>query len=226
MYAPGQPPTAPRRVPGRAWIVSMRVLFTALSVLSMGLLLWTPLLRLAIVRRRAFDWWMTAAGFLFVCVLLPVLGRDGSDDATGIDYVLIPLLLLAMIGAPVHYLTADIRHYARLTGKGGPALPHPAPGYGYVTTVPVPTPAHGLTGTTGTPRPYPPHPQQQPVPLTLTRCPQPHDQPHPTPPPQQHPAPRHQPQHQSQSQPHPQRIDQVRAELDELSDYLRKEEGR
>ncbi|THA66065.1 hypothetical protein E6P78_17010 [Streptomyces sp. A0958] len=230
MYAPGHPPTAPRRVPGRAWIVSMRVLFTVLSVFSLGLLLWTPLLRLAIVRRRAFDWWLTAAGFVFVCVLLPIIGRDGPEGAHGIDDVLIPLLLLAMLGAPAYYLAADIRHYARLTGRGGPAIPHATPGYGYMTTVPVPTPAHGLTG--GTPQPYPPHPHQQPRPLPPTRFPQPQPQPqqqHPVPQQQHHPVPQPHPVPQQQHpvpQPHPQRIDQVRAELDELSDYLRKEEGR
>ncbi|MYS36049.1 hypothetical protein K388_04744 [Streptomyces sp. KhCrAH-43] len=204
MYAPGLPPTAPRRVPGRAWIVSMRVLFTLLAVCSIGMLLWAPLLRLAFVRRRALDWWIAGAGFVFVCALLPILGRDEPNvEAHGIDNVLIPLLLLVLAGACVHYLVADVRFHARLTGKAA-GFPQPAPGYGYVTTVPVPTPPYGQ------PQPYPPH-QQQPYPLPLTRCPQPEDA-RPAPDPRQHPA--------------PQRIDQVRAELDELSDYLRKEEGR
>lgn len=203
MYAPGLPPTAPRRVPGRPWIVSMRVLFTLLALCSLGMLLWAPLLRLAFVRRRALDWWIAGAGFVFVCVLLPILGRDEPNvEAHGIDYVLIPLLLLVLAGACVYYLVADVRHYARLTGKDA-AFPQPVPGYGYVTTVPMPTPPYGQ------PQTYPPHAQQQPYPLPLTRCPQPEDA-RPAP---QHPAP-------------PQRINQVRAELDELSDYLRKEEGR
>ncbi|MEU2248115.1 hypothetical protein [Streptomyces sp. NPDC019224] len=185
----------------------MRVLFVALSVLSIGLLLWTPLIRLAIVRRRALDWWTAVAGLVFVCVLLAVLGRDGSDaEANSTDYMLLSLLLLAMMGAVAHYLTAEIRHYAQLTGKG-PVPAHPGPGYGYMTTVPVPTPPYGQPQ----PQPYPPHPHQQPYPLPLTRCPQPEDV-RPAPEPRQHPA--------------PQRIDQVRAELDELSDYLRKGEDR
>ncbi|WP_327710758.1 hypothetical protein OG912_21195 [Streptomyces sp. NBC_00464] len=223
MYAPGQPPTAPRRVPSRAWIVSMRVLFTVLSVCSLGLLLWAPLLRLAIVRRRAFDWWVTGAGFAFVCVLLPIIGRDGGDtDPHGVDNVLIPLLLLAMVGAPVHYIVADIRHYAQQTRqnvRGGP-MP-PVPGYAYAPTVPMQTPARPL-GQPPAPQHYAPQPYAPPQ----------YQQPHPTP--QPHPAPRptpptHQPQpptSQPHPTPHPQRLDQVRAELDELSDYLRKEEGR
>ncbi|MFE7794002.1 hypothetical protein [Streptomyces sp. NPDC057460] len=210
MYGPGHPPPPtpmpPRRLPSRAWIVSMRVLFVVLSVGSIGLLLWAPLLRLAIVRRRTLDWWLAGAGFVFVCVLLPIIGRDGSNaDANGIDFVLIPMLLLAMLGAPVYYLVADIRYYEQLEKQPfvGGYLP-PVPGYGY-TPVPVQQP-----------RPAQPQPQQY----------------------QQHqpPPPRYQPAHPQSAHPQssppqpaptpPHRIDQVRAELDELSDYLRKEEDR
>ena len=219
MYGPGHPPQPtpmpPRRLPSRAWIVSMRVLFVVLSVGSIGLLLWAPLLRLAIVRRRTSDWWLTGAGFVFVCVLLPVVGRDGSNaDANGIDFVLIPMLLLAMLAAPVYYLVADIRHYEQFEKQpfAGGYLP-PVPGYGY-TTVPVQQPRPAQS------------PQYQP---------QPHPQQY-----QQHQPPRYQPHsqdaHPQSSQPQPgqrastptppHRIDQVRAELDELSDYLRKEEDR
>ncbi|MFG2567660.1 hypothetical protein ACGFR6_19730 [Streptomyces sp. NPDC048567] len=199
MYAPGLPPTAPRRVPGRAWIVSMRVLFTLLAVCSLGFLLWAPLLRLAFVRRRALDWWLAGTGFAFICVVVAVLGRNEPDvEADVMDNVFIALMLLVLAAVCVYYLVADVRFHARLAGKGA-GLPHQGSGYAYVTTVPVPTPPYGQ------PQPYPPHPgQQQPYPLPLTRCPQPEDA---------RPAP-------------PQRIDQVRAELDELSDYLRKEEGR
>ncbi|UZK55938.1 hypothetical protein NEH16_19110 [Streptomyces drozdowiczii] len=199
MYAPGLPPTAPRRVPGRAWIVSMRVLFILIAVCSLGFLLWAPLLRLAFVRRRALDWWAAGAGFVFTCVVIAVLGRNEPEvEADGLDNVFIALQLLVLAAVCVYYLVADVRFHARLTGKGA-GLPHQGAGYAYVTTVPVPTPPYGQ------PQPYPPHPgQQQPYPLPLTRCPQPEDA---------RPAP-------------PQRIDQVRAELDELSDYLRKEEGR
>lgn len=198
MYAPGYPQTAPRKVPSRAWIVSMRVLFCALSVLSIGVLLWTPLLRLAFVRRRVFDWLLSGAGFVVAFGLLLGIGRDNAD-AHGIDFVLIPLLILAMLAAPIYYLVADIRHYGQPSKQNimGGYVP-PAPGYGYAVTVPMQTPS--------VPQPAPP---QQAFPA------QPYQQPQP---PQQTPY--------SGTQPQPQRIDQVRAELDELSDYLRKEEGR
>lgn len=202
MYAPGQPPTAPRRVPSRAWIVSMRVLFTALAVCSCGMLLWAPLLRLAFVRRRAADWWVSGAGFVLALTLLLVIGRDG-EEAHGVDFVFIPMLFLAMAAAAAYYLVADIRHYAQLTRQNtlGGHLP-PGPGYAYAPTAPMQTPMPSPRGQPLPPHPYPQQPYQQPQP--------PAQQPHSTP----------------QPQPHPQRIDQVRAELDELSDYLRKEEGR
>ena len=236
MYAPGHPPTPPRRVPSRAWIVSMRVLFGVLSVGSVGLLLWSPLLRLAIVRRRASDWWLTGAGFVFVCVLLPILGRDGNDEPSGIDNVLIPLLLVAMLGSFAYYLVGDIRHYERLTKQhptGGYVAAPPVPGHGYgygyqyAPTVPTRMPAPApvpMAAPTATPMAAP-----APAP---TPVPSPPSMPSPPPVPAQQPpaAPQQQPQPQPapspQPHPHPQRIDQVRAELDELSDYLRKEEGR
>lgn len=214
MYAPGYPPTVPPRVPGRAWIVSMRVLFCALSVLSIGILLWAPLLRLAIVRRRAFDWWLTGGAFVAVVAIMMVIGRD-EGEAHGIDFLLIPLLLLGMAAAPVYYLVADIRHYgprgAKQRAMGG-YVP-PAPGYAYATTTPV-------TGEPG-PAPRPPHQQQ-----TFPQQPFPQQQYGQQPAPPHAPAPPPHTPYPQQPHPQPQRIDQVRAELDELSDYLRKEEGR
>ncbi|MFF8611686.1 hypothetical protein [Streptomyces sp. NPDC015350] len=160
MYAPGHPPTPPRRVPSRAWIVSMRVLFTALPVCSLGLLLWSPLLRLAIVRRRALDWWLTGAGFVFVCVLLPILGREGSDEPTTADGILIALLLMVTAGAIAYYFVGDIRHHDRLT-KQYPAAGYAAPGYAYATTVPTGTPGPALA----------PPPAQSPPPLAARQQP-------------------------------------------------------
>ncbi|GAA2459212.1 hypothetical protein GCM10010433_71740 [Streptomyces pulveraceus] len=230
MYAPGHPPTPPRRVPSRAWIVSMRVLFVVLSVGSVGILLWSPLLRLAIVRRRASDWWLTGAGFVFVCVLIPILGRDGNDEPTGIDNVLIPLLLVTMLGSIAYYLVGDVRHYDRLTKQhpmaGYSAVP-PAPGYGYgypyAPTVPTRMPS-AVPMPAPVPRPAAPAPVPPVQPAQQSQQPQPQPQPQPSPQQQQQPHP--QPHPAPHPHPHPHRIDQVRAELDELSDYLRKEEGR
>ncbi|MFI6861194.1 hypothetical protein ACIBKZ_15035 [Streptomyces sp. NPDC050421] len=183
----------------------MRVLFTVLSVFSCGLLLWVPLLRLAIVRRRTVDWWLAGAGFALVCVLLPFPTDDARNG--GGDYVSTVLMVLAMLAALTHYLVADTRHYAQLmreNATGGPVPP--TPGHAYAPTVPVPEPVQS-PGQPHAPQPYPPQQYQQPRSTPPTHQPQP---------PAQHPS----------AAPRPQRIDQVRAELDELSDYLRKEEGR
>lgn len=161
-------------------------------------------------------------GFVFVCVLLPIIGRDGSNaDANGIDFVLIPMLLLAMLGAPVYYLVADIRHYEQLEKQPfvGGYLP-PVPGYGY-TTVPVqqPRPAQPQQHQ---PQQYQQHqpPRYQPAHPQSSHPQSSHAQP-------AHPQPAHPQSSQPQPAPTPpHRIDQVRAELDELSDYLRKEEDR
>ncbi|MFB7918634.1 hypothetical protein [Streptomyces sp. NPDC056061] len=225
MHAPEHPPTPPRRVPGRAWIVSMRVLFTVLSVGSLGLLLWSPLLRLAIVRRRALDWWLAGAGFAFVCVLLPILGRDGDDEPTTLDGVLITLLLFTMAGSLAYYFVGDVRHHGRLAPPHL-VVGHPSwhAGHGYATTLPMPAPTFG------------PAPMPQPPPYGPVRTGGgPAVRPPAVPPSGQEPRPEQwpQPRAQSPSQPPqsqrpspPQRIEQVRAELDELSVYLRKEEGR
>ncbi|MFF9349569.1 hypothetical protein [Streptomyces sp. NPDC014734] len=224
MYAPGHPPTPPRRVPSRAWTVSMRVLFTVLSVGSFGLLLWSPLLRLAVVRRRALDTWLAGAGFVFVCVLLPVLGREGDDEPTALDGVLIALLLLTTAASLAYYFVGDVRHHERLAAQHL-AAQHLAGGYPprsaghahmYATTMPMrpsapaPAPASGpMPG----PAPVPQPPSYGPAPAMGQ----------PAAPPSRPGTPPHPP---SPSSPPPQRIEQVRAELDELSAYLRKEEGR
>ncbi|MFJ9681144.1 hypothetical protein ACIRP2_24285 [Streptomyces sp. NPDC101194] len=245
MYAPGHAPT-PRRVPGRAWIVSMRVLFVLLPVCSFGMLLWSPLLRLAIVRRRTSDWWLTGAGFVFVLVSLMILGRDGSDEPVGIDNVLIPLLLLVTVAAVAYYLVGDVRHHEQPAERdlmGGYAPP--APGYAYASTTPMRTPAPGPFPTPApAPGPFPtdaPAPAPAPVPAPApapgpfpTDAPAPAPAPAPVPAPAPAPAPAATPTDTpaqrfptSDRAPHRhERIDQVRAELDELSDYLRKEEGR
>ena len=122
------------------------------------------------------------------------------------------LLLGTLMGAIAYYLTFDIRHYQQ---PGFAAYPAHQPGYGYPQPAPSPyaatqpQTAMSLPPGAQTPVPRPPMPQ--------TPVPQP---PVPQTPVPQTPAPPPQP-----GRPAPARIDQVRAELDELSDYLRKHEG-
>ncbi|MFZ3558012.1 MULTISPECIES: hypothetical protein [unclassified Streptomyces] len=202
MYGPGAAP--PRRESDGA-AITLRVLFPALSVLTCGLLSCAPLFRIATLRRRPVDWILAVASLPVSITLFGIIGSLPEED-TRTDVALALLLLLAL-GSAVYFLVYDIRRLS-------PAHP-PSP---YAPTPPSVPSAYGH------PQPQP-HPQR-PWPATP---PQPHAMPTqhsmntvtpgPTPAPVQPPAP---PQNQA---PPPHRIDQVRAELDELSDYLRKQDG-
>ncbi|MGC4968284.1 hypothetical protein ACLQ2H_20045 [Streptomyces globisporus] len=185
-----QQPTTSR--PSPATLTTVRVILVALTVLSCGLLGWAPMLRLAIVTRKPFDWFLLVVVLalnigLFVFIMATPDDPDQMSDAAALFMMLWILGLLA--GVITYYLYAEIRHYNTLGAPAPYGAPvHPAP--------PLPYQQQHLA----------PHQQHQPRP-------QQHQQPNPytapTPPPTPKPA--------------PQRLDQVRAELDELSDYLRKE---
>ncbi|KFK87098.1 membrane protein [Streptomyces sp. JS01] len=191
-----QQPTTSR--PSPATLTTVRVILVALTVLSCGLLGWAPMLRLAIVTRRPRDW------FLLVVVLALTIGLfafimatpddpDQMSDAAALFMMLWILGLLA--GVITYYLYAEIRHYNTLGAPAPYSTPvHPAPPLPYQQQHLAPHQQHQQ------PQQHQPQPQQhqQPNPYTA-----------PTTPPTPTPAPR--------------RLDQVRAELDELSDYLRKE---
>lgn len=202
MYGPGHvPPPPPRALP--ASVVVLRVVFTVLPLLSIGFLTWATMLRLAVVTRRTLDWVLcavSAAVMITGGVLLPEnVETTRADIAVG-------LIILNAIVFAAYFLVADIRHdKVRLASAGAVAYPP------YATTVPRHQAGHGYP-----PAYLPAHAQPQALPQ-----PQPQSPPQPqapsrsqTPPPPEVP-PRAGP-----------RIDQVRAELDELSHLLRKEEGK
>ncbi|WP_066956771.1 hypothetical protein [Streptomyces lushanensis] len=188
MFGPGFAPTPPPpRRPHLAVVISLRVLLVSLTVLSLGFLGWIPMLRIAVVRRRAVDWLLFCVAFGSELGFFLYLATTAESEPTNTDIALLGLFVLSMIAITAYFLVFDIGHYSQ-SGRI-PALPYlpppPQQPYGY-----------------GYPPPYaaPVQPQPQP-PLS---------------------APRPQPQPQT-----PPRIDQVRAELDELSDILRKgQEGR
>ncbi|MFF8645983.1 MULTISPECIES: hypothetical protein [unclassified Streptomyces] len=168
-YAPQQPPP-----PAGGSPVTLRVMFVVLAVVTCGLLAWAPLLRLAIVTRKAYDWVVFAVVTALDVTGLVLIGVDpGEEEFQGPGNAGMIVLLCTLMAAVAYYLFADIRHFSRLRQPAFTAYaPPPAPPayYGY---------------------PAAPPPVQE------------------TP-----PAP-----------PAPARIHQVRAELDELSDYLRKQQG-
>ncbi|MCX5412060.1 hypothetical protein [Streptomyces sp. NBC_00059] len=212
MHGYGYPPEQqPKRRPSSATLVTLRVVFVALTLLSCGLLSWAAMLRLAIVTRRKRDWWLFGLVIALNVGLIAYLGSLPDEEEVMSDaqaLITLTWMLVLFAGTITYYLYAEIRHFGPYGGPQavpyGYGAPHPGavPGYGQQTVPVQPTaaPSYG----------YPPAPLQQPVPAQQQPQP-PQQQPAPTPP-------------ADTPRPHaPQRLDQVRAELDELSDYLRKE---
>ncbi|MEV0023067.1 hypothetical protein AB0H45_12720 [Streptomyces atroolivaceus] len=217
MHGYGYPPEQqPKRSPTSATLVTLRVVFVALALLSCGILAWAAMLRLAVVTRKQRDWWLFGLVLALNVGLVAYLGSLPEEEEVMTDgqaVITLTWILVVFVGTVTYYLWAEIRHFDPYRGPQGGRHPgaHPGPygarhpgassfpsgGYASRQTAPArPTPSsYG----------YPPAPQRSPVPAP-TPAPT-----APTPPPE---VPR---------ATAPQRIDQVRAELDELSDYLRKE---
>ncbi|MFD4556842.1 hypothetical protein ACFWP5_21425 [Streptomyces sp. NPDC058469] len=201
---PAKPP------PPTGALVVLRVLFVGISVFSIGFLAWTMLLRLAIVTRKSLDWGLLVAAAAADVLSIVLLGSEpGEEVHTTGGYLGITLLLGTLMASVVYYLAADIRHFQKLRQGGYGGQRPPAAAYGYPQSSQPDRPPSPYTATT-TPQHTPPPIPHTPVPQQHTPPPMPH-----TPVPQQHTPPPGQ-------RPAPARIDQVRAELDELSDYLRK----
>ncbi|MGW9496623.1 hypothetical protein ACWG5P_19890 [Streptomyces prasinus] len=202
MYGHGAAP--PHR--STATVITLRVLIAAAGFLSCGLLSCVPLFRVAVLRGRLLDWVLAWVSLPLSLALLMVIGSLPEAD-TRTDVALYLLLSLGA-GAAAYYLTVDIRGH-RPPHRHGTHGPHSP----YATTTPTP----------GAPLPYgypqPASPYGQPV------LPQPGMQPPPTPVPHHGTPPSPVPPAQPPQHPGPARIDQVRAELDELSDYLRRSDG-
>ncbi|MFI1186858.1 hypothetical protein [Streptomyces californicus] len=206
-YGPSpQQPIAPR--PSPATITAVRVILVVMTVMSCGLLGWAPMLRLAIVTRKGRDWVLLAVVAVSNVALFAFIlaTPDDPDDMTDAQALILAAWMLGGLAAVVtYYLSAEIRHYSSL---GAP------PPYAAYASPPLPYQQQ---------HPYQQHPvQPQPHPQPPTaHPPQPHPQPRP--PQGQHPNPYTAPAAPTTPTPAPRRLDQVRAELDELSDYLRKE---
>ncbi|MFE6335711.1 hypothetical protein ACFVOK_21270 [Streptomyces sp. NPDC057798] len=214
MYGHGTAP--PTR--SEATVISLRVLFAAAGLLSCGVLACVPLFRVAILRGRWPDWVLAWGSLPLSIACFAVVGSVPETDPRS-DVALAAVLLLGAFSS-VYFLVMDIRVHNRLRQQyGGYATaqattvhaPHGPAAYGYPQQV----------------SPYTTAPVQQPLPQQhRPPAPVPHPAtPVPTPPlPQDAPPPG--PVPAPPQRPAPARIDQVRAELDELSDYLRHHDGR
>ncbi|OCC10033.1 hypothetical protein [Streptomyces sp. PTY087I2] len=189
-----QQPTTSR--PSPATLTTVRVILVVVTVLSCGLLGWAAMLRLAIVTRRPRDW------FLLVVVIALTIGLfafimatpDDPDEMSDAAAVFMLFWVVGLLaGVITYYLYTEIRHYNALGAPVPYGAPtHPAPPLPYHQQ-------HLAQHQPHQPQQHQPQPQQRQQPNPYTA---------PTTPPTPTPA--------------PQRLDQVRAELDELSDYLRK----
>ncbi|MFD3974232.1 hypothetical protein [Streptomyces cyaneofuscatus] len=196
-YPPQQPPTS-RPSPGT--LTTLRAIFVVLTVLSCGFLGWVAMLRLAIVTRKPRDWWLFAVAVVLTIGLFAFFAAlpEGDQMTDAQALVGVGWLILLLAGVITYYLIMETRHFA-------------APGP-YGTQRPV-------SGPTATTVPYGPGTHQHPPAQVHNQVPVQH-QPQPqTPPATPNPYAVDTPP----PKPAPQRLDQVRAELDELSDYLRKE---
>ncbi|TXS30036.1 hypothetical protein EAO71_15910 [Streptomyces sp. ms191] len=197
MYGPGYVPPPPSRTVPTSVIV-LRVVFALLPLFSIGFLTWATMLRLAVVTRRALDW--VLCGFSGAVMVTGLLLMPDDIETTQAD-VAMSLILINAAAFTAYFLVVDIRH-DRLRVRAG-APPYPP----YATTVPQHQAGYAPPAATPAPTSYQPPRSTPQTPARPTLPPQPQDRP--------------------QQQPNPQgnhRIDQVRAELDELSHLLRKDE--
>ncbi|MFJ8825726.1 hypothetical protein ACIREE_28660 [Streptomyces sp. NPDC102467] len=209
MHGHGYAP--PPKLPSPGAQAGMRVLFVAIAVLTVGFLGFVPVLRLALTTHRKVDWrvFIGVAAIQLLCWVGIFSDPGGEEFTTWYGNGGMGLMLVNLTGSVTYYLVADIRHANRNRLAMGPAMygmPRAQQPYGY----PQPQPQTYVQ-----PRPQAPTPPMHAMP-TQAATPAPTSVPPPQP--QNHGQPQPQPQP-------PQRIDQVRAELDELSDYLRKRDG-
>ncbi|MFD7547159.1 hypothetical protein [Streptomyces sp. NPDC059816] len=231
-FAP-QSPQPPRR-PGKGTLLTLRVVFVVLCIGSLGMLAWAALLRAAVLTRKQRDWTVFFGSLVLLIGAFALIGTDNTEGLqtwrgnTGVAV----MLVMALFGA-AYFLYVDIRHFEGpprygpgpypVPGSGAlhPTVPSapPTPGYGYPPPSAPRTPAANTLPNWGThPAQHPTqpaHPAGPRTPVPGYPAPAPPVAPAPGPAPQHHPTPP--PQHRTD----PARIDQVRAELDELSDFLR-----
>ncbi|MFD9881466.1 hypothetical protein ACFWZT_08370 [Streptomyces alboflavus] len=195
MHGHGYGPQHPP-APSGGPTVTLRVMFVVLAVVTCGFLAAAPILRLALVTRRTRDWAAFGAVVTLDVAAVAFVAKDpGEEITTWRGELGVGLLFGTLVAAVTYYLVLEIRHFRQADAQAR-LLYHQTQAMGYATG---PQQAYGYPQQTG---PVP-HPGPGPLPSPPAHT--------PTPPPPARPAPA--------------RIHQVRAELDELSDYLRKQEG-
>ncbi|MEU1078434.1 MULTISPECIES: hypothetical protein [unclassified Streptomyces] len=106
--------------PASMKVITIRVVFSVLVVLTLGLLAWTAMLRLAILRRTRRAWalfWAQLAVNLGCLSMLHTHFKDSWVSTAGMVILLVQALVVL-----IYYLAADIHFHQR---RLPPAPPHP-----------------------------------------------------------------------------------------------------
>ncbi|MFE1366736.1 hypothetical protein ACFW84_21185 [Streptomyces anulatus] len=180
--------------PSPATLTTVRVILVTVTVLSCGLLGWVAMLRLAIVTRRPRDWVLLVVVMVLNAALFAFI-MSTPDDPDDMSDASVLLMLLWIVAL----LAGVITYYLYVEIRHYSSL------RSLGSSPPYTAAAHPA------PLPYQQHPAQQHQQHQQLQNQQPQPNPYTVQTPPLTPTPA------------PQRLDQVRAELDELSDYLRKE---
>ncbi|MFI9203402.1 hypothetical protein [Streptomyces sp. NPDC053048] len=247
MNGPGH--AMPPHPASRTTVIAIRLGLIVLGVILAFTLCWVPLLRLALLRRTRRDWLLCVASFLVLTTgaTLTIVGAETKLASAGGG-----MLLIGGVLSLVYYIYGDVQHHGALRAANPAAVNPPAvnppavnplapgaPAYAPYAPPAAPYAAappdihHAVTQYQHQP-PFahrhqaPPQPAPAPQPYQTPTAPAPapapaqpayrprHARPQHTPP----PSPPARPPAPAPSRP---RIDEVRAELDELSDLLRRE---
>ncbi|WP_261989041.1 hypothetical protein, partial [Streptomyces sp. wa22] len=129
MHGYGYPPEQqPTRRPSSATLVTLRVVFVALALLSCGILAWAAMLRLAVVTRTQRDWWLFGLVLALNVGLLVYLGMLPEEDEVLTDgqaVVTLTWMLVVFVGTVTYYLYTEIRHFGPYGGPQG--VPYAGP---------------------------------------------------------------------------------------------------
>lgn len=127
MHGPGLPPQHGHHGhrPLSGGEMTLRVLFTALPVLSCGFFAWGTMLRLAVLTRKARDWVLLVLSGALSVAWITLIGMDPTQDVNGWQGNLgAGGSIFTGFAVCVYYLISDIRHQeARALTPAAPWYP-------------------------------------------------------------------------------------------------------
>ncbi|MCZ0979892.1 hypothetical protein O1L60_15190 [Streptomyces diastatochromogenes] len=142
MYGPPQAPQVPQpqKSPVTGGRVALLVLFCALALLSCGFLAWAPMLRVAVLTRRALDWVLFGVTFAAGAALFAYAAATGDQESSTAEaFAAVGIMMLLVAGPLTYYLVTEIRRLDR----GGAAPAYLPPG----TTPPPPSRSRARSAT-------------------------------------------------------------------------------